>query len=185
MHALALDFRRAPYSRWIGLAVLAGAFLAAAGLALEHRRIQLETGALETQLRALGPRQRRPVHLPVAAADGQQLALELRQAREVALQLGMPWDELFRNVEAADAPTVALLGVESTADRQRIQISAEAKNLDAMLGYLQDLERRAFFANVFLNSHQIQQQDPQHPVRFMLSATWQAPRQGTRQEAIP
>lgn len=172
MRSLSLDFRRSGYPAWLGAALLASGLCATALIGLEHRQLARETVLAEARLRALGPAVPRKVYGPVAAGDVQRVALELKVARDVARQLGMPWDELFRSVEAADAPTVALLGIESTADRQRIQISAEAKNLDAMLCYIKDLEGRALFSDVYLHSHQIQQQDPQRPVRFMLSATW-------------
>jgi len=172
MRGLSLDFHRSACPAWLGAGLLASGLGAAALIGLQHRQLASETVLAEARLRAQGPAVRRKVYAPVAGGDVQRVALELKVARDVALQLGMPWDELFRSVEAADAPTVALLGIESTADRQRIQISAEAKNLDAMLRYLKDLEGRALFSDVYLNNHQIQQQDPQHPVRFMLSATW-------------
>lgn len=172
MHALTLDFRRDGHSRWLGPALLLMGVAAAAVLGLQYRQVATESAQLDARLHAQGPVARKKVYAPVAGGDVQRVALELKQARDVAQQLAMPWDELFRSVEAADAPTVALLGIESTADRQRIQISAEAKNLDGMLRYVKDLEGRSLFADVYLHSHQIQQQDPQHPVRFVLSATW-------------
>jgi len=177
MRHLSLDFRRRACPAWVGAALLAAGLGAAALLGLQHRQLGTETTLAEARLRAQGPAARKKVYLPVAGRDVQRVALELKVARDVAQQLGMPWDELFRSVEAADAPTVALLGIESTADRQRIQISAEAKNLDAMLRYLQDLEGRSLFSDVYLHNHQIQQQDPQRPVRFTLSATWLVRRQ--------
>ncbi len=105
-------------------------------------------------------------------ATSQKVALEVKHAREILLQLSMPWNELFASVESVEAPNVALLGIESDIDKQRVKISAEAKNLGAMLDYLRALEGRPTFADVYLQSHQIQQQDPQHPVRFVLTATW-------------
>lgn len=172
MRALTLDFRRAWYPRWVGASLLLAGLAAAAVVGVEYRQVVAKAAETEARLRAQGPVVRRKVYASVTGGDVQRVALELKHARDVAQQLGMPWDELFRSIEAADAPTVALLGIESTADRQRIQISAEAKNLDAMLRYVKELEGRALFADVYLHSHQIQQQDPQRPVRFVLSATW-------------
>lgn len=172
MRALTLDFRRRHHPHRLGAAVLLLGLGAVAALGLHARQLAAQTALVEAGLRRVDPALRRKVHTPVSGADVQRVALELRQARAVAQQLGMPWDELFRTVEAVDAPTVALLGIESTADRRRIQISAEAKDFDAMVRYIRALEARALFADVLLNSHQIQQQDPQRPVRFTLSATW-------------
>ena len=174
MRALSLDFRRDRPPHWGGPLLLLVALGATAGLGLHQWQLAAETAVLEARLRTAKPALRRPAHASAAGADVQRVLLELRQARETVQQLGVPWDELFRTVEAVDAPSVALLGIESSADRRRIQLSAEAKDFDAMVRYIQALERRALFADVQLNSHQIQQQDPQRPVRFVLSATWLA-----------
>jgi Tfp pilus assembly protein PilN len=71
---------------------------------------------------------------------------------------------------------VALLQIESDVDKQHVKISAEARTLGAMLDYLRDLEGRSILSDVYLQSHQIQQQDPERPVRFVLTATWLARR---------
>lgn len=176
MQVLNIDFRRDVGPNWVGVVVLVVALAGAAAMAMQYRSVIRETLMAEASLSGKGAGQRRKSYAPVNAGDIQKVALELREARYVAQQLTMPWDELFRSLEAADTPTIALLGIESTSDRQRIQISAEAKNLDAMLRYVKDLEERTIFSDVFLSSHQIQQQDPQRPVRFMLSATWRTNR---------
>jgi hypothetical protein len=54
-----------------------------------------------------------------------------------------------------------------------VKINGEAKNFEAMLQYITQLEKREEFGPVYLQSHQIQQQDPDRPVRFSLLATWQ------------
>jgi hypothetical protein len=41
-----------------------------------------------------------------------------------------------------------------------------------VLEYLRFLGAQPKLANVYLQSHQLQQQDPQHPVRFVLGAAW-------------
>jgi len=172
MRALTLDFRRHYRPRWPGLALLLVGMAGAAAIGLEYRQIVTETAMAEAGLREQGLAARRKTFAPVTGGDIQRVALELKHAREVVHQLRMPWEELFRSLEAANASTVALLGIESDTDRQHINITAEAEDLDAMLNYLRELESRSVFADVYLHSHQIQQQDPQRPVRFVLSATW-------------
>jgi Fimbrial assembly protein (PilN) len=71
---------------------------------------------------------------------------------------------------------VALLSIESDTDKGRMKISGEAKDLQAMLDYLRFLGTQPTLAEVYLQSHQVQQQDPQRPVRFVLSADWTARR---------
>lgn len=44
-----------------------------------------------------------------------------------------------------------------------------------MLDYIRRLNKGEFLTDVHLVSHQIQQSDPQRPVRFVLSCAWPAP----------
>lgn len=172
MRALTLDYRRQTRARWVGVALLIVSLAGAGVLASQYRQIVDEAAQAETGIREHGVATRKKVVVPSAAGDVQKVALEVKHARKLLLQLSMPWNELFASVEAVDAPNVALLGIESDLDKQRVKISAEARNLGAMLDYLRDLEGRPTFADVYLQSHQVQLQDAQHPVRFVLTATW-------------
>jgi hypothetical protein len=172
MRALSLDFRRQSRPGWIGRAMLIAGAAGAAVLAGQYIQMVDEVAQAEAGIRERGVATRKKPVLSIDAGDTQKVALEVKRAREILLQLSMPWNELFASVESVDAPDVALLSIESDIDKQRVKISAEAKNLGAMLDYLRALEGRPTFADVFLQSHQIQQQDPQRPVRFVLTAMW-------------
>jgi Tfp pilus assembly protein PilN len=67
---------------------------------------------------------------------------------------------------------VALLSIESDTGKRQVKISGEAKDIESVLNYLRVLGAQPKLANVYLQSHQLQQQDPQHPVRFALGAAW-------------
>ena len=173
MHALELDFRGGPASAgWPGAVVLAAAV--AAGLLLwnDYRQIAAETAAVESNLRAAGTAMRRKAAPVRPAADLQKAHLEVKRASEVLAQLKLPWNELFVSVESAKLPDVALLGVESDTEKRHVKISAEAKDLQGMLDYLRFLQTQPTLGQIYLQSHQYQQQDPQHPVRFVLGADW-------------
>jgi hypothetical protein len=172
MRALSLDFRRQSRPGWIGRAMLIAGAVGAVVLAGQYIQMVDEVAQAEVGIRERGVATRKKPVFSSAAGDTQKVALEVTRAREILFQLSMPWNELFASVEAVDAKDVALLSIESDIDKQRVKISAEAKDLDAMLDYLRALEGRPIFADVFLQSHQIQQQDPQRPVRFLLTATW-------------
>jgi hypothetical protein len=174
MRALTLDYRRQPQARWVGMALLVAGIAGAAILGNDYRQLADEVEQAESGIREHGAAARKQVVVPAAAGDVQKVALEVKKARDVFLQLKTPWNELFASVESVEAPNIALLGIESAVDKQQVKISAEAKNLGAMVDYLRELEGRATFADVYLQSHQIQQQDPQRPVRFVLTATWLA-----------
>ncbi|WP_435626530.1 hypothetical protein [Candidatus Ferrigenium straubiae] len=97
---------------------------------------------------------------------------EVKRANEVLRQLTLPWDELFRAVDSAAGKEVVLLAMEPDAEKHMVKISGEAKNLAALLKYIMQLEEQSVFGPVYLQSHQVQQQNPDRPVRFSLLAVW-------------
>ena len=101
-----------------------------------------------------------------------ELALEVKRANEVLHQISVPWDSLFNTVESVSGKDVSLLVLEPDTEKRQIKISGEAKNMAAMLNYVKQLENREVFGTVYLQSHHVQLQDPEKPVRFMLLAVW-------------
>jgi Tfp pilus assembly protein PilN len=97
---------------------------------------------------------------------------EVAYANKVIERLALPWDRLFNAMEATVDEQVVLLGVEPDVDKRSITVTAEARNLVAMLAYARRLGANALFRDVHVQSHQLQVQDPQHPVRFVLGARW-------------
>lgn len=100
------------------------------------------------------------------------LALEVKRANEVLRQLTIPWGGLFQTLEVSGGKNVALLTLEPDTEKRLVKISGEAKNMAAMLGYIQRLENRDAFGTVYLQSHHVQLRDPEQPVRFVLQAMW-------------
>lgn len=173
MRALELDFRReVRQARWAGVAVLvvglAGAIVAGA----EYSQLTEEFAQAEASVRQSGASARRQTAAIPPSGDLQKVTLEIKRAGEVAYALKLPWNDLFASVEAANTPNVALLSIESDTGKRQVKLAAEAKDLESMLDYLRFLGTQRKLANVYLQSHQLQQQDPQHPVRFVLGADW-------------
>lgn len=108
-------------------------------------------------------------HDSSVAAD---LARELKHANEVVRQLTLPWERLFQAVESVSGKDVSLLGLEPNTEKKVVKIRGEAKNMAALLDYIRQLEECGAFGTVFLQSHLVQQQDPDKPVRFALLADW-------------
>ena len=173
MHALDLDFRR-DHSKfgWAGAVLLAAGIAAALLLWNDYRQLAAETAAAEASLEATGKAARKIAAPSLPAAEVQRAVLEVKLASEVMAQLKLPWNDLFVSVESAKLPDVALLAVESDTEKRRVKISAEAKDLQGMLDYLRFLGTQPTLTEIYLQSHQYQQQDPQHPVRFVISADW-------------
>jgi Tfp pilus assembly protein PilN len=96
-----------------------------------------------------------------------------KAAAGVARDLQVPWAEMLTALENVQAKDVALLGVEPSATRHNIRITAETKSLDAMLNYV-DALRSDSFPEVSLASHQVEPQTPGNPVRFVVQARWRS-----------
>jgi Tfp pilus assembly protein PilN len=128
--------------------------------------------AWEAQLAARHARAGAPLATPVAlrppvATEGQAAAVNA-----AILQLNLPWRALHDAVKAATPPTVALLALEPDAKRRTLRITAEARGSDEMLAYVERLQREDWFADVALTRHEINEQDPNRPIRFQLDAQW-------------
>ncbi len=131
-----------------------------------------EFARLEANLRQSGVAARRQTAAIRPSGDLHKVVLEVKRASEIAVQLRLPWKELFASVESANTADVALLSIESDTGKRQLKISGEAKDLASMLDYVRLLGAQPKLANVYLQSHHLQQQDPQHPVRFALGADW-------------
>jgi hypothetical protein len=99
---------------------------------------------------------------------------DIKQANEVLRQLTLPWEKLFHAVESSTDREVTLLGMEPDIEKHVVNISCEAKDIVAMLNFIKRLEMQQEFSSVYLESHQIQEHDPDKPVRFSLIAFWRA-----------
>ena len=87
-------------------------------------------------------------------------------------QLNLPWHDLLDAIEAATPQSIALLALEPDARRQTVKGLAEARDSDAMLGYVATLSAQPFFTSVLLSKHETNTQDPNRPLRFQFEARW-------------
>jgi hypothetical protein len=65
-----------------------------------------------------------------------------------------------------------LLSLEPDFDKKQVKISGEANNYETVMEYLTELGQRDVFETVYLQNHDIRQEDPDKPVRFTLLASW-------------
>lgn len=173
MRALSLDFRRRdPGASWIGIALLVSALAAVVVSGGHYLNLSEQLAAEQASLREVASTTRKRPVVAATGSDPKALAVELKHANEILLQLTLPWGELFASAEAAGTPDVALLGIESETGKRRVKIAGEAKNLESILGYLRYLESRPVLADVYLQSHELQKQDTQQPMRFVVTAQW-------------
>lgn len=88
-------------------------------------------------------------------------------------QLNVPWRDILDAIERATPHHIALLGIEPDSSRQLIRITGEALSTDAMLAYLDQLNRSPFFSAASMSKHLTNEQDPQKPLRFTIEAYYQ------------
>ena len=168
MRPLSLNFERKPPGPRLGYCIFAlGVLLLALELGAQALLAQeMEREALAVP-QARAPRVAR-VLPPGVASEADAIA----GALAVVGHLAGPGERLFVTLEAIDDPGVALLAFTPDTRKRTLRILAEAKDADAMLSYLRVLEQSRTFTQVVLVEHEIQDSDPQRPLRFSLAAAW-------------
>lgn len=171
MRALDLDYRR-PLASTAGWTLLAAGVLLL-GLLLVVRQ-QVAGAAAEAEADLQRSEQILPgvSAAPVSAAESRAQRAALAEMQRLSEQLSLPWERLFANLEAIADADIALLSLAPDARKQQLRISAEARNLPAMLAFHRRLEHSGDLRDVALVNHEIVDEVPERPVRFNLTATW-------------
>ena len=169
-HSVQLDFvaRRAPVTLASAALLLLGIGAATAAF-LEYRHLETRRAVLELKVDAALRRVHRD---PAADVRAQGLSAE---AGHVAEELGTPWTQLLAELEAASGDArdqVAVLSIEPDHSKRLVHITGESRDLPTALTYVQRLQQSALLRYPMLDSHDLKTDDPQHPVRFALSAEW-------------
>ncbi|MBV6319927.1 PilN domain-containing protein [Duganella violaceipulchra] len=178
MKSMNIDFaprslRRTLFRTHPALLALAGAgLLLCAAAAFGGWKLVEQKRLREHELRHL---QERAAAISARPVEVAQVAIPEGQAAFVngaILQLNLPWRELQDAVAAATPRNVALVAMEPDPRKQVLKITAETKNSDDMVAYVAELKQQELFSGVMLTRHEINEQDPNRPLRFQLEATW-------------
>ncbi len=181
MKAVAVDFatpslKRTLYRTSAGAwALLALAVLLCLGAAALAWRLNAQQRVNDVQLAQALQRASANVVVPVAVPQIQISAQQAGAVNAAVLQLNLPWRALHDAIGAATPPSIALLALEPDPKKRVIKVTAEAKNADDMIAYVEQLKRQELFAGVTLTRHEIGEQIPDSPIRFQLEAEWAAP----------
>jgi hypothetical protein len=170
MAALWLDYQQDRPFHWAGPILLALALLALMLTAAYYLELSAQAESWEEKVERI--ERGHGLRSGGRAVAGEQLAQEVTRANEVLRQLTLPWEELFQTVESVAGRKVALLALEPDMEKRLVKISGEARDMPALLNYITQLEAQEAFGAVYLQSHQVQQRDPDKPVRFALLAVW-------------
>ena len=172
--SLARTWHRAPRGTWSLLLValgLAGPLASSVAQYRSLQRVEAERTAHVAQAQARAAA-RAPVAAPVRAVPPAQAGAVNASVQ----QLNLPWRGLHDAVQAATPATIALLALEPDARKSSVRITAEAKNSDDMIAYVEALQRVEWFTTVLLARHEINEQDANRPIRFQVDAQWRAAR---------
>lgn len=100
------------------------------------------------------------------------LLAEVGRAKVAVREINLSWERLFKAVEAVGSADVTLLALEPNPEKGSVRIGGEARSMATLLDYIRRLQERDVFGAIYLQNHQVQQQDMQKPVRFILLADW-------------
>lgn len=105
------------------------------------------------------------------APRGRKADFELQKRwTELGLERDFPWQRVFAAVERADRDTVELLEFKPEKRTQRIFLRGEARDVDALTGYLEGLADDESLSNVHLVQRQIIVRGAQTTVGFEIKA---------------
>lgn len=168
--AVRLDFvrQRTPLTVVSGVLLFFGLSAATAAV-LGYRHLESRRAGLELKLDALARSGHRDPALDLRASGLSEAAGRLAQ------ELGTPWTRLLAELEAASADSagkISVLSIEPDHSKHSVHITGESRDLPLMLGYVQRLQASTLLRYPMLESHDVKTDDPQHPVRFAMTAEW-------------
>jgi hypothetical protein len=168
--SLARTLHRTGPLAW-SLAVLALLLAAAAGWQLLARQRVLDAQLAQVRAHAA------PVTVAAVAPQARIGVAQAAAVNAAVLQLNLPWRALHDAVAAGTPANIALIALEPDPRRRSMKITAEAKGSDEMIAYVEQLKQQELFGAgaVTLLRHEINELDPNRPLRFQLDAQWSAP----------
>ena len=171
--SLARSVLRTPRHSWAMLWIVFFVAMALAGAHAGLWREQGEVELLRAQAQARVATQAQASRAPVAVRPPVPEA-QANAVNAAVLQLNLPWRALHDAVQAGTPATIALLALEPDARRSTVRITAEAKSSDDMIAYVEQLQAIDWFGEVSLVRHEVNEQDPNRPIRFQIDARWKA-----------
>ncbi|MDB5813864.1 MAG: hypothetical protein JWM03_1989 [Rhodocyclales bacterium] len=98
---------------------------------------------------------------------------ELRRAARLAASLQGPWLQLMPQLEAAGNADIALLSLDADTAKAQINVTGEARSLEAVFAYAQRIGAQPGFISVQVQNYEFHHSGSQDLVQFKLSARWQ------------
>ena len=173
MRETRIDFLARPTgSSHIGIILLVIGALCAGGVVWDDSTRGGELTQMQTRLKKVKSAWRLAELAQSGGADKGLNLAGINQSEVVARRLATPWGALLDALERAQTEDIALLGIEPNAGRARLRLSGEAKDMDALVSYIRQLDGRGGITELRLLAQQIKLADAQHPVEFVLESEW-------------
>ena len=177
---LDLEFIQKPILSHIsisGFSILLASFWLGVFIWQTHYQQQVKLAEMTNDLQKINqqlPQQEmiKPVIAPVSSK-------QLTQLMEDFNVLATPWSALLDSIEQSDMPDIALLGIDPSVKKQQVILTGEAKNLAAILQYINKLSQQTMLSQVVLQKHVVNETVNEKPVSFSIIAKWDNARFGT------
>ena len=163
----------APHHAWPMLAAGAGLAVSAwfgatqlAALADEHSALVQRVAQAAVAAPKAEPARPPPRPLSLREVDA---------LNAVARRLNTPWPDIFAALERSAPADIALLGVEPDARQTRLRGSGQAKDPQAMVGYIERLSSQWPFVQARLVRHELDEKDGARPLKFQFEVSMPEP----------
>lgn len=173
MTELRLDYQHNPPFPWLGTILLGLAIIVLILSGTYYINLGNQVTASQAKVAQAGNRGGQRLSGGSTNRSPVEVAQEVKNANEVLRRLTVPWESLFHALESSGNQNITLLAIEPDIEKQQVKIKGEAKDFNALINYITHLQGQEVFGSVYLQNHDVQQQDPDKPVRFSLLAAWQ------------
>ena len=173
MSKLRLDYQNYSPFPWVGAILASCVLIVLVMIAMYFVKLRYQVDELESYITRTS--MKKAVHLsnvPTTEKGKIEQTLEVKNANEVLHHLSVPWEILFKAVESSGGSKITLLSLEPDFEKKQVKISGEADNYKTVMGYITELGTQEVFDAVYLQNHDVRQEDPDKPVRFTLLANW-------------
>jgi hypothetical protein len=173
MSELRLDYEKDSPIPWLGFRVLLLVLLALIPFAFYFQGLIKRVNELASMVEyTTSEKSSRDAAIRSIGIGRVDLVQEVKNANIVLHRLSVPWEELFKAVESSSGSNVQLLALEPDFDKKQVQITGEASSYKSLMKYMTELEQLDVFGTVYLQNHEVRQENPENPVKFSLLANW-------------
>ncbi|MHB1085935.1 MAG: PilN domain-containing protein [Thiobacillus sp.] len=117
---------------------------------------------LATQIAALEQARPHPTAKPAVPADVAAHSIQMH----IAALLGYSWQPAFDALAVARSSKIALISLDAIQDKSQLKLVGEARQLADAIEFIEALQQQPGIRRAALTEHEVQADDPQHPVRF-------------------